>query len=127
MLIGKTPSATWRPSNATPDASRRAPAASGKELANATQEILCVAIGVELDQVVAEQPAQERLGHAGRQQPEDVRRRKRDVPEMVNEDVRRSAAELRRNEREVIVLHPDLRRVRSRVATPRTRRARSAR
>jgi fido (protein-threonine AMPylation protein) len=68
-----------------------------------------VPLSVELDEIVAEEPAKEGLRHTRRKQPQHVRRRKRNVPEVVDENTRRQSSQLRWYEREVIILHPYLR------------------
>ncbi|MDF1501664.1 hypothetical protein [Roseisolibacter sp. H3M3-2] len=82
----------------------------GEHGRHAVHEVHGVAVGVELEQVVAEQPAQHRLLHVGRQQAEDVGRREGDVPELVDERAlpagREAPPQQRRGDGEVVVLDP---------------------
>jgi hypothetical protein len=57
----------------------------GHALPDTIEEILRIPIDLEFDQIVSEQSAQQRFVRSARQQPQDVRRRKRNVPKLMNE------------------------------------------
>ena len=63
-------------------------------------------LGLELHQVVAEQSAQQRLVGPRRQEPQDVRRRKGDVPELMDEERGAHRPQILREKAEVVVLDP---------------------
>ena len=76
------------------------------ELLDAVEEVHGVAIDLKLEQVVAEQPAKHRFVRTGREQAEDIGRRKGNVPELIDEERRPHRAEELGREREVVVLDP---------------------
>jgi hypothetical protein len=74
---------------------------------DAIEKVHHVTLDLKLDQIVAEQAPQHRVGHAWRQERENVGRRERNVPELMNEQRRPDRPQILGREREMVVLDPD--------------------
>ena len=78
----------------------------GDVLVDAVEEVHRVAVDLKLDEIVAEQTAEHVLVRSRREQAKDVRRRKGNVPELMDEQRRLHRAQILGGQREVIVLNP---------------------
>ena len=78
----------------------------GNVFVDAVEEVHRVAIDLEFHEIVAEQTAQHVLVRSGGKQTKNVRRRKGNVPELMDEQRRLHRAQILGGEREVVVLNP---------------------
>jgi hypothetical protein len=76
------------------------------ELLDAIEKIGGVAHGLEFDQIIPQQASEQELMGPRRQKPQDVRWRKRDVPELMDERRRPHRAHELGDEREVVIMDP---------------------
>src|SRR6185312_15631443 len=74
---------------------------------DAVHEIPREAVSLKLDQIVSQQPTQQRFLHSNGQNAKDIGGRKWNVPELMDQRIRYQWSYQRRRERKVIIMYPD--------------------